>query len=113
MERDEEILGIETQLAEGDDSTYERWLAADALVIVPGAAMSKAETVAAMAQSPGWMRVRLADPTFAELGDDLVLLSYDFRGVRAGTAYEARLSSIYRRTAEGWRMAFHQQTPAP
>lgn len=113
MERNEEILGIETQLAEGDGLTYERFLTADALVIVPGAAMTREETVAAMAESPGWLRVRLIDPAFSDLAEDLVMLSYEFRGERANMKYEARLTSIYRRTPDGWRMAFHQQTPAP
>jgi ketosteroid isomerase-like protein len=113
MDRNEEIIGIETQLAEGDDSTYDRFLTDDALVIVPGAAMTKRETVAAMATSPGWLSVRLAEPTFTDLAPDLVLLSYEFRGKRADMQYEARLTSIYRETPEGWRMAFHQQTPEP
>src|SRR5690349_15798646 len=83
MRRNEEILAIETQLASGDDSTYERFLTEDALVIVPGAAMSKAETVAAMADSPGWLCVKLEGPTFLEIGDEHVLLSYDFHGERS------------------------------
>ena len=112
MERNEEILAIETQLASGDDSTYERFLTEDALVVVPGAAMDKAETVAAMADSPGWLCVKLEGPTFLEIGDDHVLLSYDFHGERSQKTYAARLTSVYRRTPEGWRMTFHQQTPA-
>ncbi len=113
MERNDEIMAIETQLAEGDDSTYRRYLAGDALVIVPGAAMTKEETVAAMAESPGWISVRLEDADFADLAAGLVLLSYDFHGERANMKYDARLTSIYRETPEGWRMAFHQQTPDP
>jgi hypothetical protein len=112
VDRDDEIMAIETELAEGDDSTYERYLTGDALVIVPGAAMSKAETVAAMAESPGWLSVRLVGPAITDLAPGLVLLSYDFHGKRAEMEYDARLTSIYRETPEGWRMAFHQQTPA-
>jgi hypothetical protein len=113
MERDEEIMAIETLLAEGDDSTYDRYLTEDALVIVPGAAMDKAETVAAMAGSPGWRRVVLAGQGFTELAPGVILLSYVFQGDRSEKRYEARMSSIYRETPDGWRMAFHQQTPAP
>jgi ketosteroid isomerase-like protein len=113
LNRNEEIIAIETQLAGGDDSTYERYLTDDAVVIVPGATMTKAKTVAAMADSPGWLSVRLSSASFVDLAEGLVLLSYDFRGERADMEYEARLTSIYRETPDGWRMTFHQQTPAP
>jgi hypothetical protein len=113
VERNQEIMAIETQLAEGDGSTYERYLTDDAIVVVPGASMTKQETVAAMADSPGWLCVRLVGASFRELADGVVLLSYDFHGERSQMEYDARLTSIYRRTEEGWRMAFHQQTPGP
>jgi hypothetical protein len=113
MSTEEEILAIETELAQGDDSTYRRYLADDALVIVPGGTLTRDECVEAMAASPGWLSVRLTSPSFVTLSDDQVLVSYDFFGERSGETYDARMTSIYRRAGDGWRLRFHQQTPAP
>jgi hypothetical protein len=57
--------------------------------------------------------VRLTSPSFVALSEDQLLVSYDFSGERSGETYDARMTSIYRRTDAGWRMRFHQQTPAP
>ena len=56
------LLALERELAEGDGDTYRRLLTDDAVVVVPGMSLTKAETAEAM---------------------------------------------------DGWRMAFHQQTPLP
>lgn len=105
------ILSIERELAEGDDETYRKYLTDDALVVVPGASMSKDETLDAMSESPGWGAVSLDDPDFFDLADGVVLLSYSFHGERGGSSYDATLSSVYVEAGDGWRLAFHQQTP--
>jgi ketosteroid isomerase-like protein len=113
MSDEEEILAIETELAQGDDSTYVRYLTDDAIVIVPGMTLTKDECVEAMAASPGWLSVRLTSPEFIPLGGDQVMVTYEFEGERSGETYDARMTSIYRRTGDGWRLRFHQQTPSP
>ena len=49
-----------------------------------------------------------------ELGPDAVLLTYQSRHVSAEGAisHAARRSSVWRRTAQGWQLFYHQGTPA-
>jgi len=44
----EQLLGIENALAGGSDAQYRRHLDDDAVVIIPGQALSKDDTVAAV-----------------------------------------------------------------
>jgi hypothetical protein len=110
----EDLLRIEHQLARGDGATYERHLAEEALVVVPGETLDKPATVEAMDSSPGWDEVSIGKEAVRELGDDAVLLTYLFQGRRGQNQYAARLSSAYVRDEDGgWKLAFHQQTPHP
>ena len=106
------IWGIERDLAAGSGDVYERHLAAEAIVVVPGMTLDKAGTVAAMDASPGWDEWSFGEETVRELGDDGVVLNYRFDGRRGETAYAAVLTSVYRRDGDGEpRLVLHQQTP--
>jgi hypothetical protein len=106
------LFALERELGGGDGSTYDRLLADDAVVVVPGATMTKGETVAAMDASPGWDEFAFADERCLQLGDDTALLSYRFSGRRGeDLRYAALMGSVYVRRPEGWRLAYHQQTP--
>ena len=49
----------------------------------------------------------------AKLSDDSVIISYECRAKRKnGEPYHALVSSGYRKRPDGWKLAFHQQTPA-
>jgi hypothetical protein len=110
----EQLLRIEHELARGDGATYERHLAEGAIVVVPGECLDRAATVEAMDASEGWDEVSIAEETVRELGPDVALLTYLFRGRRGQDHYAATLSSAYVRDGEGrWKLAFHQQTPHP
>ena len=106
------IWEIERELAGGRGDAYERHLAAEAIVVVPGMTLDKAATVDAMDASPGWDEWSFAEETVRELGDDGVVLNYRFAGRRGETAYAAVLTSVYRRDGdEEPKLVLHQQTP--
>lgn len=108
----EQLLRIEHELARGDGSTYEQHLAEGAMVVVPGSVLDRAATIEAMEASPGWDEVSIGEEAVRELGPDVALLTYLFRGRRGHEHYAATLSSAYVRDGEGcWKLAFHQQTP--
>jgi ketosteroid isomerase-like protein len=106
------LFEIERELGAGDAMTYARLLTEDAVVVVPGMRMDKRQTVAAMAASPGWDSMRFDDERCSRLGDHVALLNYLFTGRRGDDfEYSALMGSVYVRQQDGWRMAFHQQTP--
>jgi hypothetical protein len=105
------ILGIEHELAGGDGATYRRHQREDAIVIVPGQALDRDETVAAMDASPGWERFEMTAERLVPLGPDAAILTYRFQGHRPDSEYVVLLSSAYVRDDDAWRLVFHQQTP--
>jgi hypothetical protein len=108
----EELLGIENALAGGRGDEYRTHLAEDAVVIIPGQALSKDDTVAAMDQSPGWDEFSINEPRVLEVGDDGAVLTYRFAGRRGDDeTYEALMSSAYSKGNGAWKLVLHQQTP--
>jgi uncharacterized protein DUF4440 len=108
------LYEIEEELAAGSVDAYRRHLAKDALVIVPGQALDRDETVAAMNASPGWTETSLTDRRALEMAEGVTAITYRFCGKRGGGfSYEALMTSVYSRTPEGWRLRLHQQTPLP
>jgi hypothetical protein len=69
------IWEIERDLADGRGDAYERHLAPEAIVVVPGMTLDKAATVAAMDASPGWDEWSFGGETARELGDDGIVLN--------------------------------------
>lgn len=71
------------------------------------------EGVAASARDPQrWRDLKMARKGFLQAADDVVFLSYEASATRAnGEPYRALVSTGYVRRADGWKMAFHGQTP--
>ena len=66
----DELMAIERELALGRGDVYARVLHDDAVVVVPGAVLTRRECVAAMDESPGWDDVDLGEPRLVESGTD-------------------------------------------
>ena len=107
----EELLPLERALAAGGGDAYRARLTADAVLVVPGQVLDRDATIAAMDASAGWDAFAMEAPRVVALGDGAAVLTYTFTGRRGTLEYRAVLSSIYRRDAGEWRLAFHQQTP--
>ena len=107
----DELMAIERELALGRGDVYARVLHDDAVVVVPGAVLTRAECVAAMDESAGWDDIDLAEPRLVESGTTATVV-YGFTGVRGTSTYTATLASTYTRDDGGaWRLLVHQQTP--
>lgn len=108
-----ELLEIERELAAGDGTVYRRHLREDALVIVPGKVLDRADTAAAMDASPGWDDFSIQAERLLPLGADAATIAYRFHGRRGEFGYDAEMASTYVRDDDGnWRLVLHQQTPA-
>ncbi len=109
----DKLLAIEHALAAGTGDTYRERLRDDAVVIVPGQALTLEETAAAMDVSPGWDTFALDDPRVLPLGETAALLIYRFTGHRGEDTYSALMTSAYVSAGDEWRLVLHQQTPLP
>lgn len=108
----EDLLGIENALAGGGADQYRAHLVDDAVVIIPSQPLSKADTVAAMEQGPGWDEFSIYEPRLLEIGDDGAVLTYRFTGRRVDDQdYEALMTSANSRNEGSWKLVLHQQTP--
>jgi hypothetical protein len=86
----------------------------DAVMVFPGAAMTKKESLAAMRAEKPWSSYKIDDPRVLRVGTGGRLVLYRATAKRTGAGtYVALMTSIYVRRSDGWKMVFHQQTPAP
>jgi Domain of unknown function (DUF4440) len=95
---------------------YERWLSADAMVILVGSpgVLTRAAAVDALRQVPRWNDVAFESTRLVRPAPDVVILAYDAVAERNGgtETYRARCSSTYiDRGAGQWQLTCHQQSP--
>ncbi|WP_075740777.1 MULTISPECIES: nuclear transport factor 2 family protein [Actinoalloteichus] len=107
----QELLAVERRLAHGSGEDYAAVLHEDALVIVPGAVLDKAQCIDAMNSSPGWDETSFTDERLVET-EHTATVVYTFAGRRGASTYTATLASTYLRHGDGGRLLVHQQTPA-
>jgi len=71
------------------------------------------EEVAATAKEPQrWKDLSTQEKGFLQPTGDMAELAYEARATRAnGEPYRALVSTLYVRRDDGWKMAFHSQTP--
>jgi hypothetical protein len=99
--------------AEAATEFYERTLDGSVVMLLPGGLRldDRAAIVASMGGRP-WAGFALEDPQVLEVTPDSGLVTYGVSAHREGTPqYSALVSSLYVRRADGWKLAFHQQTP--
>ena len=115
MDPHDELLKIEGDFwrAAGDRDRYERNLSADAIHIFPGWGIADRDAVlSGVAKADPWQRFEIEHPRFISVGDGGLALVYKAYAQRAGEpAYEAAITSVYRRRGAMWELVLHQQTP--
>jgi hypothetical protein len=91
---------------------YDVYLTEDALMVLPGiGAIGRAAIIQSMASAPPWASFAIEEPRVAILDATNAVLVYRARAQRADQPeYRAFMSTAYTYRAEGWRIAFHQQT---
>ena len=107
------LLEIERALGGGTGDAYLEHLTDDAIVVVPGAAITREQTALAIDATPGWDEFEITDDRVVELTPDSALLTYRWSSRRGDETYDALMSSVYVKQSDGsWKLALHQQTPA-
>lgn len=92
----------------GDGAFYDRYLAEDAVAIVPRGAFGKAEVVGQMAAAAGAFRSLAVEQVRAvALADDCGLVTYRARYPHG----DVLVSTVYLRRAGSWKGVLYQQTP--
>jgi hypothetical protein len=107
----DELLRIERELGAGSGDTYRKHLTEDAVVVVPGAAITREQTALAIDATPGWDEFEITDERVVPLTDDSAILTYRWSSRRGDETYEALMSSVYVNRDGEWKLALHQQTP--
>jgi hypothetical protein len=112
-ELSEELFAIEKQLWTGSPEAYRRH--ADERCLVAFAEMAGVmsnEEIARSAEKGRWKDVAIEPKGLAQLSDTATVITYECTAKRKdGQPYRALVSSGYAKRVDGWKLAFHQQTP--
>jgi hypothetical protein len=92
---------------------YRRHLADQALMVFPGMALDRDRTIESVASGPRWSSVTFSEQRLIWLTPDAVALSYRAVGWREDNdaPYAARVSSVYVKRGDEWKLTLHQQSP--
>ena len=91
---------------------YEHVLDERVVMLLPGGAVldDRDVIVDSMSGQP-WSGFSLEDVRSLPLTADTGVVTYGVVATRDGQEYSALMSSLYVRREDGWKLAFHQQTP--
>jgi hypothetical protein len=91
---------------------YREVLDGEVVMLLPGGLrLADRETIIASMGGPPWSAHRLEGIQEHRPTPDTALVTYGVVARRGEVEYSALVSSLYVRREQGWRMAFHQQTP--
>lgn len=112
---DERVWAFEESLWTGDADQYRKLIDQECLMVVPEQpyVLQGDAAVEAVADTPRWTSVKIADGRIVRPQEGLIVVAYAVSASRGeGDAYEAHCTSTYRRLSEDeWRVVQHQQTP--
>jgi len=111
-----EVAGWDALVAGNGAHHYDATMTPDAVMVVPGAVLERADAIDALARSTPWSSYEIEDAAVVPLWGDGITLVYRVTARRDDEPeYSALMSSTYVRDAaeQPWRLAFHQQTPLP
>jgi len=101
--------------ATGSQFYGEVMLPAAVMVLANGMVMDRATVISALSESPPWRTYEIRDVRLIDIDADTAILQYTGVGYRdaAEPAFTGAMSSVYHRTAAGWKLALYQQTQIP
>lgn len=113
MALQQDLLKIERTLWTGGPEAYRAATDDPCLVVFSEmAGLMSRDDIARTAEAGRWRDVALEPKGFVQMGDDAAVVSYECAATRKdGEPHRALVSSGYVRRHEGWKLAFHQQTP--
>ncbi len=112
----DEIAAIERGFWTGGQDYFRAHVDETCMLAFPQmAGLRSRDEVAATAKDPlRWRELETEEKGFLQPTGDTALIDYEARAVRSsGEPYRALVSTLYVRRGDGWRMAFHSQTPLP
>ncbi|MBX3579827.1 MAG: hypothetical protein KF723_21710 [Rhizobiaceae bacterium] len=114
MPKRDEILALERGFWTGNSQFFKDNADSACLVAFPDmAGVMDRKDLAATATNPHrWSDLEIELKGFFEPQDGVVFMAYEASATRDnGEPYKALVSSGYLRRADGWKLAFHSQTP--
>ena len=120
----EELLELEERQwkanREADADFYRQYCADDFIIVSRFGVLTRAQVLAQFEKGNvnPFLRTDMADPRVLVFDDNAALLTYketieasiDAEGGKT-TTFSIYATTVYRRSADGWRFVFHQQTP--
>jgi hypothetical protein len=112
MALEQDLLAIEKRLWTGGPEDYRAATDDQCLVVFSSmAGVWTRDDIAKSAEKGRWRDPVLTPKGFLQLSDSSVVVSYECMVARKdGRAHHAYVSSGYVKRADGWKLAFHQQT---
>ena len=115
-----EIMALEIRQWEAlksvEDATayYAEFFTGDAAMTTPSAIDNRDSLLAEIADSPVIVNYDIRNPRIVKIGDSAGIIVYEMTQWREGyPPFDANICSVFERVGDRWRMAYHQQTPAP
>jgi hypothetical protein len=108
----EEHAGWKAILEGRGGEHYARTMTRDALMIVPGAAISRDDIVMSFASRVPWDAYEIHEPAIVRLGDRAGIVAYRAVATRGNETVELLMSTTYLYGGGSWHVALHQQSPA-
>ncbi len=104
---------IERRFWTGGPEAYLEFADAECLVVFGQMAQAmKREEIARTAEAGRWRDIEIIPKGFTQLAETVALITYECTAqMREGTHHHAHVSSAYVKRSDGWKLAFHQQTP--
>lgn len=115
MSLEQDLLAIEQRFWTGGPDVYRQHADVDCLVVFTEMAGVMAnEDIAKTAEEGRWKDVAMTPKGVTELSNVSAVIAYECTATREdGRPYHAMVSSGYVKRPDGWKLAFHQQTPLP
>ena len=85
------------------------------MVLSNGMILDRTAVVQSLRTAPAWLEYKLSDARVVGVGAEGAALVYTARAYREADEppFLALMSSVYRHTGAGWRLALYQQTLVP
>ncbi len=113
MSLENDLFAIEDSFWTGGPEAYQRHADRQCLVAFSEmAGVMSNEDIAKSAEKGRWHDVSVQRKGLARLSDSSAVITYECSAKRKnGQSYHALVSSGYAKRADGWKLAFHHQTP--
>jgi hypothetical protein len=103
--------GWEALVAGNGGAYYREHLSANAMMAFPFGVLDRDAALEAIGSAPPWERFEMRDPRVVQLSANSGIVVYSVTAQRPGQEpYSAVISSTFVNDAQGWKLAFHQQS---